>query len=130
MQELIKDTSAISRRKLFATPELDRSLVQLGDRGGRVLRSFPQEGRHGFRDQERFLEQHGERYTANCCSRLEALCARLELVQGAIEDTFPLVRRARLIQQGADVLDGVRRPAFVYWMERRGPRHVSAGDAH
>jgi len=52
VQELIKDTAAVSRRKLFATPELDRSLIHLGDRTEEFFALFPQEGRHGFRDHE------------------------------------------------------------------------------
>ncbi len=58
IQELIKDTATISRQKLFATPELDRGLIHLGDRGEEFFRLFPQEGRQGFSEQEAFLAHH------------------------------------------------------------------------
>ena len=117
--ELAKDTSAISRRKLFASPELDRSLVQMGDRSEQFFQLFPQEGRHGFRDQASLLERHETEYRELLLA-LESLCARLELVTGAVEDTLPLVRRAKLIQAGLNFWMESADPAFVYWIERRG----------
>src|SRR5581483_4999609 len=119
IQELIKDTAAISRRKLFATPELDRSLIHLGDRTEEFFGLFPPEGRHGFRDHEKFVTHHGGAY-GELLLGLEALCARLELVQGAIDDTLPLVRRVRLIQQGLRFWVECGEAAYVYWTERRG----------
>jgi ATP-dependent DNA helicase DinG len=119
IQELIKDTAAISRRKLFATPELDRSLIQLGDRTEEFFHLFPQEGRHGFRDHEDFLALHEGSYQELLFS-LDALCARLELVQGAVEETLPLVKRARLIASALRFWIECREAAYVYWTERRG----------
>jgi ATP-dependent DNA helicase DinG len=119
VQELIKDTSAVSRRKLFSTPEIDRSLVQLGDRAEQFFGLFPQEGRQGFRDHAGFLERHSDAYTELMLA-LETLSARLELVTGAVEDVLPLVRRAKLIQQGLKFWMESGDPAFVYWVERRG----------
>ncbi len=119
VQELIKDTAGVSRRKFFATPELDRSLVRLGDRSEEFFRLFPQEGRHGFSGQERFLAEHEGIYRELLLS-LDALNARLELVEGAIEETLPLVRRAKLIQQALQFWLESGDPAFVYWTEGRG----------
>ncbi len=51
---------------------------------------------------------------------MEALCARLELVQGAIEHTLPLVRRAKLIEQALRFWMEGGDAAYVYWVERRG----------
>jgi len=118
IQEVIKDTSAVSRQKLFATPELDRALVHLGEQSEHFFRLFPQEGRQGFRDQNTFLEQHENAYRDLLFS-LDALCARLELVQGAIEQTLPLVRRAKLIQQALKFWMESGDRSFVYWVERR-----------
>ncbi len=108
ISELIKDTGAISRRKLFASPELDRSLIQLGDRSEQFFGLFPQEGRQGFRDHEGFLHRHEAEYREFVLA-LETLNARLELVTGAVEDTLPLVRRAKLLAGGFDLLDGIGR---------------------
>jgi ATP-dependent DNA helicase DinG len=119
IQEVVKDTAAVSRRKLFATPELDRALIQLGDRGEQFFRLFPQEGRQGFRDQENFLVQHEDLYRELLLA-LETLYVRLELVQGAVEDTLPLVRRTKLIEQGLRFWLESGDPGNVYWVERRG----------
>lgn len=118
IQELIKDVSAISRQKLFATPELDRSLIHLGERTHEFFGLFPQEGRQGFNAQASFVENNEEIYGELLFS-LEALSARLELVQGAIDHTLPLVRRAKLIQQALRFWMESGDPAFVYWVERR-----------
>lgn len=119
IQELVKDTGAISRRKLFSSPELDRALVRIGDRAEGFFRFFPQEGRNGFRDQEEFLASHDDAYQELLLA-LETLCTRLELVQGALEDTLPLARRAKLIQQGLRFFMESGDTTFVYWVERRG----------
>ena len=119
VQELIKDTAGLSRRKLFATPELDRSLIHLGDRAEEFFRLFPHEGRQGFQQQEQFLSQNEEAYREFILS-LESLNARLELVEGAIEETLPLVRRAKLIQQAVRFWMEAGDSSFVYWVEGRG----------
>lgn len=119
IQELIKDTASISRRKLFASPELDRSLIHLGDRTEEFFRLFPQEGRQGFRNREEFLENNEAAY-GELVLGLDALCARLELAPGVIEETLPLARRAKLIQQALHFWMECGEPAYVYWVERRG----------
>jgi ATP-dependent DNA helicase DinG len=119
VQELIKDTAAISRQKMFSTPELDRALIQLGERTEQFFGLFPQEGRQAFRHHQEFLEQHEETYGELLFS-LDALCVRLELVQSAIDYTLPLVRRAKLIEQALRFWVEAADTACVYWMERRG----------
>ncbi len=119
IQELIKDTAAISRRKQFATPELDRSLIHLGDRTEQFFSLFPQEGRHGFANREECLADYEDQY-GELLFALDALCARLELVQGAIEEILPLVRRAKLIQEGLRFWLQSGDSTYVYWVERRG----------
>lgn len=51
---------------------------------------------------------------------LDLLGARLEMVEGLIEEILPLVRRAKLIQQGVRFWLEGNDPSFVYWTERRG----------
>ncbi len=119
IQELLKDTSNISRKKLFASPELDRALIHIGDRAEGFFALFPQEGRQGFRDHESFLVNHSELYR-ELLFALESLCGRLELVEGAVEDILPLVRRTKLIQQALRFWVESGEAAFVYWVERRG----------
>jgi len=119
MHELVKDVAAISRRKLFATPELDRGLIQLGDRCDQFFGLFPREGRQGFRNHKQFLHANDAAYSELLLA-LETIAARLELVQNAIEDTLPLVRRAKLLQQGLRTWLETPDPAHVYWVEARG----------
>ena len=119
VQELIKDTAALSRRKFFSTPELDRALVQLGERAEGFFQLFPGEGRQGFNQQEQFVADHEHVY-GELLLTLDLLTARLELVEGLIEEILPLVRRTKLIQQGVGFWLGGNDPSFVYWTERRG----------
>ena len=119
VHEIVKDVAAVSRRKLFATPELDRALIQLGDRCDEFFGLFPREGRQGFRNHKQFL-QANEAVYSELLLALETISARLELVQNAIEDTLPLVRRAKLLQQGLRYWLETPDPANVYWVEARG----------
>ena len=119
IHELIRDTSAVSRRKFFSTPELDRALVQLNERTEFFFHLFPQEGRQGFRDHEGFLGNHEDSYRELLLS-LDLLSAQLELTQQAVEDVLPLVRRGKLIQQALRFWMEAAERSFVYWVERRG----------
>ncbi len=119
VQELVKDTAALSRRKFFSTPELDRALIHLGDRAEDFFRLFPGDGRQGFQQHEEFRAEHSQIY-GELLLALDLLSARLELVEGLVEEILPLVRRAKSIQQGVRFwLEGTD-ASFVYWTERRG----------
>jgi len=119
VHELVKDVAAVSRRKQFATPELDRSLIQLGDRCDEFFALFPHEVRQGFRNHKQFLHANDAVYSELQLA-LKTVSARLELVQNAVEDTLPLVRRAQLLQQGLRYWLETPDPANVYWVEARG----------
>ncbi len=119
VQYLVRDVAEVSRRKLFATPELDRSLIHLNESGERFFGLFTgPEGRQAFREQEAFLERNNEVYRELLFS-LDAVMARLEMEEGVIDATLPLVRRARLISQGLRFWLEATSPEFVYWTERR-----------
>ncbi len=119
VHELVKDVAAVSRRKQFATPEMDRGLIQLGDRCDEFFALFPHEGRQGFRNHKQFLHANDAVYSELQLA-LKTISARLELVQNAVEDTLPLVRRAQLLQQGLRYWLETPDPANVYWVEARG----------
>ena len=119
IQALVKDASAISRRKLFATPELDRSLIHLSDRAEEFFRLFPHEGRQGFRNQDAFLAEHEVAYRELVLA-LDLLGTRLELVQQASDDTLPLHRRSKLLQKALQFWMEAAEKTYVYWVERRG----------
>jgi ATP-dependent DNA helicase DinG len=117
--ELVKDTGATSRRKNFATAELDRALVYLGDRNAGFFSLFPGEGRQGFQHHKAFLEEHGD-YYRELLVALDLLSSQLELAPQAIEETVPLVRRARLIRAALEFWMESEDRRFVYWVEGRG----------
>lgn len=119
IQELTRDAATISRRKFFATPELDRAIVYLGDQAEHFFGLFPQEGRHGFREHEQFLDEHQQEYRELLLA-LDALSSRLEVITGAIEDTLPLVRRAQGIAQTLKFWMDPNQADYVYWTDRRG----------
>ena len=117
--ELIKDIAAAARRKHFATAELDRAVVYLGDRSAEFFGLFPAEGRQGFRNHESFLERHGDHYRELLIA-LDLASSQLELAPQAIEETFPLIRRARLIRSALEFWMESGDKRFVYWVEARG----------
>ncbi len=119
ISELVKDTSAASRRKHFDSADLGRTLVYIGDRSEQFFGLFPGDGRQAFRGRKQFIEHHGDAYRELLVG-LDLLSSQLELVPQAVEETAPLLRRARLIQQaiGFWVESGDCR--FVYWTEKRG----------
>ena len=119
VQELVKDVAAVSRKKLFATPEIDRALILIGERSGEFFGLFPQDGRQGFPDRSGFHQRNELAYNELILA-LETLSLRLELVPDALEDTIPLVRRAKLIQQGLRFWLESSDTTNVYWVEKRG----------
>lgn len=119
IRDLVQDTAALSRQKLFATPELDRALMVLGDRSESFFALFPGEGRQAFRDQESFLERYEAHYQ-ELLNSLKLVAGHLEITGQALDDTLPLVRRAALIRQALEFWMESRDRSFVYWTERRG----------
>jgi ATP-dependent DNA helicase DinG len=119
VQEIVKDVSVISHKKLFASPEIDRALMALGERSEEFFSLFPQDGRQGFPNRGGFLASNELVYNELILA-LETVSLRLEMVPDALEDTLPLVRRARLIQQGLRFWMESEDATNVYWVERRG----------
>ncbi len=119
INELVKDTAATSRQKFFATPELDRALIHLGDQSEQFFALFPADGRQAFRDHQGWLDRHEGSYR-ELLFALDALAARLQLVEGATEQVLPLGRRANLIGQALRFWAEGGDARYVYWTERRG----------
>jgi ATP-dependent DNA helicase DinG len=119
VQEIVKDVSAVSRVKRFSSPEIDRALILTGERSEEFFSLFPQDGRQGFANRSGFLERNELAYNEFILA-LETLSLRLEMVPDAVEDTLPLVRRARLIQQALRFWMEASDTTNVYWVERRG----------
>jgi ATP-dependent DNA helicase DinG len=119
IQHLIRDAAAIARRKQFATADLDRALIYLGDRSEEFFSLFPAEGRYGFTAHEEFLDQNGTSYRELLVA-LDLVSTQLELAPQAIEDTIPLLRRSKLLRQALEFWMEGGDKRFVYWVERRG----------
>lgn len=118
--DFIRDVSAISRRKNFATSELDRILIRLQDAAERFFWLFGQtDGRRGFREHLSFVREHGEEYD-DVRHGLELTWTSLELVKGSPEDILPLLRRARELHGALSFWMEGNNADFVYWTERRG----------
>jgi ATP-dependent DNA helicase DinG len=118
--ELIRDVSALSRRKEFSSKELDRILMAVGERAQHFLSLFgTAEGRTGFKSHEAFLIKHEDTYR-DVMAGLELIALQLELLKAAPEETMPLTIRAREIARRLEFFmeGGDRR--YVYWIERRG----------
>ena len=119
VQEIVKDISGISHKKLFSSPEIDRALILLSDRSEEFFHLLPQEGRQGFPHRRAFLERNEVTYNELILA-LETVSLRLEMVPEGIDDTLALVRRARLIQQGLRFWMESQDTTNVFWVERRG----------
>jgi len=119
IRDLVQDTAALARQKLFATPELDRALVVLGDRSESFFALYPAEGRQAFRDHESFLERYDAHYQ-ELLNSLKLVAGHLEITGQSLDDTLPLVRRATLIREALEFWMESGDRSFVYWTERRG----------
>ncbi len=119
-EELTRDVAGLAHRKNFASQELERILITLGDRAAHFFGLFgAAEGRTGFRSHEAFLIQHEEKYR-DILAALEIVALQLELLRAAPEEAIPLVNRAREISRRLTFWMESGNKAYVYWIERRG----------
>src|SRR5262249_18692123 len=89
-QDFGRDVTAISRRKEFASAELDRVLIRLADAVEQFFYLFGQtEGRRGFTEHLSFLREYREQYE-DVLHGLELIWTSLELIKGAPEEMLPL----------------------------------------
>ncbi len=120
VDEFCRDTAALARIKSFSAPELDRSLILLGDYAARFFALFGKfEGRSGFTSQAKFLEQHEEQYL-DLLTGLDLAAEHLKQVKGSPPEILPLYRRAADIRTRLAFWMEARDATFVYWVERRG----------
>lgn len=120
VQDLIRDVNGVSRRKNFASPELDRILIRLQDASEQFFWLFGEtEGRRGFNEHLSFLRQHQEKYE-DVLAGFELVWTSLELVKSVPEEILPLLRRARELHSSLKFWMESGEREFVYWTERRG----------
>jgi ATP-dependent DNA helicase DinG len=119
-EELVRDVGALARRKDFGSAELERILMTLSERAAQFLFLFAaNEGRSGFRSHEAFLIKNEPAYR-DVLHALELVALQLELMKAAVDETFPLIRRAREIARRLQFWMESGNRAYVYWIERRG----------
>ena len=122
IDELVRDVTALARRKDFGTQELDRILMVVGERAAHFFALFDApDGRTGFRAHEAFLEAHEDAYR-DVLHALELVALQLELLKAAPDEAIPLVTRAREIIRRLEFWMESGNKAYVYWIERRGRR--------
>jgi ATP-dependent DNA helicase DinG len=122
IEELVRDTSALARRKEFGSQELDRTLMVLSDRAAHFFMLFnAADGRTGFRAHEAFLEKNEEPYR-DVLHALELASLQLELLRAAPDEAIPLVTRARDMMRRLQFWMEGGDKSYVYWIERRGRR--------
>jgi ATP-dependent DNA helicase DinG len=118
--DLLRDISAVARRKNLSSAELDRVLIMLQDQSDGFFALFPQQdGRSGFTAHEDFLRRHGDRYR-DLLIMFELLESNLKLIQDAPEELIPLVRRTRFLRDTLQFWMESGSRELVYWIERRG----------
>jgi ATP-dependent DNA helicase DinG len=119
-QELMRDVTAVSRRKQFGSQELDRIVIMMEERAERFFALFGiTDGRVGFKGHDDFLEEHQDEYD-NVQHALDLLATHLQVIKNAPEEIIPLFRRAQELKQRLELwMKGTDR-AYVYWIERRG----------
>src|SRR6185369_6763280 len=122
IDDLARDTAALSHRKQFGSQELDRILMTLSEKSAQFFVLFGGiEGRTAFRAHDAFLEQNEEAYK-NVLYALEIVGLQLELIKEAPEEALPLVARARDLAKRLEFWMEGRDKSYVYWIERRGRR--------
>lgn len=122
--DLLRDISALARRKLFDSPDLTSAIIQTQDLSDQFFALFPRvEGRSGFSSQAAFLEQNGDAYRGLLMG-MDLLESNLSLVHDAPEELIPLVRRLRFLRDTVKFWMESNTRELVYWIERRGKNGI------
>ena len=118
--DLVRDISAVTRRKNVSGEEIDRVLISLQDLSDSFFVLFPTpDGRAGFTGQQAFLDEHEEHYH-DLLITFELLETTLKLIHDAPEELIPLVRRTRFLRDALAFWMESGSRELVYWIERRG----------
>ena len=118
--DLVRDISAVTRRKNVSGEEIDRVLISLQDLSDSFFVLFPTpDGRAGFTGQQAFLDEYEEHYH-DLLITFELLETTLKLIHDAPEELIPLVRRTRFLRDALAFWMESGSRELVYWIERRG----------
>jgi ATP-dependent DNA helicase DinG len=118
--DLLRDITAVARRKNCSNAELERVVISLQDLSDSFFALFPQQdGRAGFTAQKEFIQQHGTHYR-DLLITFELLESNMKLIHDSPEEMIPLVRRTRFLRDALEFWMESGSRELVYWIERRG----------
>jgi ATP-dependent DNA helicase DinG len=122
VEELARDTEAMSRMLEIDASVMRKYLVRMRERGRHFFESFGErEGRYPFEPAERrsFVERNHEAYE-ELCSGLKRVEAELAALSPKREEVTALARRAAELRRELMFLLESEEKSYVYWYERRG----------
>jgi ATP-dependent DNA helicase DinG len=123
IDELCRDTEQMLRLKDLMSKQLRRAIERLQEQTHLFFSYFPPaEGRFGFENRERFVEENFDEYSA-FQNALLALDSELNVVskgnQERPEEVQTLLRRLAELREDVTFLLEGRDKRFVFWFERR-----------
>ncbi len=122
VEDLARDCETVEM-KGNGTPELHGAIRRLGRNAEIFFASLPStDGRQGFSERERYLEEHRESYLG-LLSALGGIRSALEMLPERSEDVHRYIGRALELAGELEFLvdpEAGETDNFVFWIERRG----------
>jgi ATP-dependent DNA helicase DinG len=121
-EELVRDVGARPARqaiRIRRTGPNPRSLWTIALEQFSCSSANPKDA-SASRSHEAFFTQEWTNVSTMFSDALELIALQLELVKNAVEETFPLIRRARSLQAVEFWMQRAISAPIVYWIERRG----------
>jgi len=119
-EELARDVRHTAHAHDFGSKGLDNAVEHLTIRAGAFFQLFDSiDGRRSFRDRKGFRERFADEFV-ELVAALDRLGGELELVRGATDQTLPLEKRTKELEETLRLVIEGEDASYVYWMERRG----------
>lgn len=120
VQELARDVLDLARRKEFQSGTVEDMVRSALAASERFFGLFGQaEGRASFQGHEQILAEFGHDYR-DVIQSLEMVATQLQLMEGAVDETIPLHRRVKSLQESIQFFLESKDPKYVFWVEKRG----------
>lgn len=119
-EELARDVRQTAHAHDFGSKGLDNAVEHLTIRAGAFFQLFEQiEGRKAFRNRKGFRERFANELV-ELVGALDRLRGELELSRGATDQSLPLEKRTKELEESLRLVIEGEDASYVYWMERRG----------
>jgi ATP-dependent DNA helicase DinG len=119
-EELARDIESTLQQKQAASPGLLQALRKLRERAGFFFGLLPQgQGRFAFAQREKFLETHGDDYSA-VMQALAGVFSQLETLPKKPEEVFAFARRTQELQTQLAFIMESQDKNTVFWIDWRG----------